>query len=91
MMQYLSVSLLLVQVVALLLRSCHKVKGGSTGQLITEGLCGLPMLIHVMRVKFEYVDLLILIFIFSGDFPTSRNKLIDYGYVNQIRFHVIGF
>lgn len=27
------------QVVALLLRSCHKVKGGSTGQLITEDLC----------------------------------------------------
>ncbi|KAL8131591.1 uncharacterized protein LOC141684342 [Apium graveolens] len=27
------------QVVALLLRSCHKVKEGSTGQLITEDLC----------------------------------------------------
>lgn len=49
--------------------------------------------IHVMSVKFDHINLLILIFIFSGDFPTSRNKLIDdlYGYVDQIWYHDIGF
>lgn len=85
MMPYLSISLLLVQVVALLLRSCHKVKGGSTGQLITEDLCGLPMLEFMLWDS--NLNLSIYFYkIFSLVEPFQRNKLNEYGLLCLLKY-----